>query len=203
MMNTISRTFFRAVRRPVAVLGVVPFVLSGCLGLEPQPDRTRFYVLTAEAERVSPTEGADLAVRRLELPGYLDSSQIVFRVAEHEVSYRSLHRWGGALDAMLNQALTDALNQARPDWRVVSGPTTGVPLLLDIRVLRFEGGPGNSAHFAFEWELMRTGERSSAGHGRIVHSAPWNGEDVAALVAALADLIQAAAAELAEDLPGA
>jgi uncharacterized lipoprotein YmbA len=71
----------------------------GCLGGGPQPD---FYTLSAAAG-LEPTEPLaarpelGLAIGPIELPRYLDRSEMVTRDGAHRLVLRNAHRWGGSL----------------------------------------------------------------------------------------------------------
>lgn len=196
-MFSSSSPFLRRLR--LWAMAVLALALAGCVGLQPRPDPTRFYVLTGEtAARNQPGE-IDLVVRRLALPDYLDSARLVVRASESEIRYRNHHRWGGgALDRMLAQSISNGLQDALPDWRVTTRSTMPPRWQLDVRVLRFEGGPGMSAHFAFDWEISATGDDGRRAAGRVSREGAWDGEDMAALVEVLAELVRESTSELAE-----
>jgi hypothetical protein len=60
--------------------------LAGCPSFSPQPDRSRFFALTAKAEADSAADSSgleqlSLGVGPLRIPGYLDREELVTRVA--------------------------------------------------------------------------------------------------------------------------
>ncbi len=173
--------------------------LSGCVNLDPQPDRTRFYELSRGAEAKSLPPQPNLVIRRVDLASYLNDSKIVLRVGDHELAYQALHRWSGPLDQMIAQSLAEHLESIRPEWRVRPGPQTASEWTLDLRVLKFEGGPGRAAHLILEWQATSSSSGTENRGGRIVETTTWNGS-FPDLVDQLAGLLGEAAAELAEDL---
>lgn len=70
----------------VVMLGLV----SGCSLLSPEPDPSRFFVLTATTPgEASPTTRGDLVVGvgPTSIPGYLDRNEIVTRISPDELRY--------------------------------------------------------------------------------------------------------------------
>jgi uncharacterized lipoprotein YmbA len=84
-------------------------LLAGCLNLAPKPDPTRFYLLAPAADSVRSgvrmRGTATIGLREVELPGYLDQSQLVTRVGPNEVRFLETARWGEPLGAMITRVL--------------------------------------------------------------------------------------------------
>lgn len=131
-------------RRPL--LAGMLLLLAGCLNLAPKPDPTRFYLLapTVDSSRgggVRVKGTATIGLREVELPNYLDQSQLVTRVGPNEVKFLETARWGEPLGAMLTRVLASDLAAAAGLDEVVFHPwsrSRAPSYELRISVQRFE-----------------------------------------------------------------
>jgi uncharacterized lipoprotein YmbA len=179
--------------------------LTGCLNLKPEPDATRFYTLAVNGgsdstERSGPV---DLLVRDIELAEYLDNSKIVERIGPTELRYRPLHRWGGALDAMIADRVVEVLREARPEWRVSGAVSARSDRVLDLRILRFESTRDGEVVVSLEWTLRKlaTDDLEGTFHtGQLTRSAPLSSPEVSEIVAQLSQLLREAVSDLAREL---
>lgn len=191
---------FRSARSSLAGLTVL-LSLCGCVNFDPRPDPTRFYVLSGPRTPTASSEASELSVRRAELPEYLDNSKLVVRQSSHELYYHPHHRWSAPLDTMIARALADGLTRARADLNASAGTLDLSAQTLSLRILRFEALPDGEVEVSFEWRLSGTDDNASKRSGRIIQRGEWNGSDYPALVEELSRLLQAAAEELAAELP--
>ena len=85
-------------------------VLPSCTILAPQPDASRFYLLTPSAATGAPPAGSRGLVIGLgptKLPDYLLRSEIATRVSPNRVAYADDHRWAEPLERNFNRVLAE------------------------------------------------------------------------------------------------
>lgn len=97
----------------VALAGcLLPIALTGCLGLKPAVDTTRFYVLTAAppaARAPASAPGPTVMLGRVEVADYLRSPQLAIRVESNRIEYSGLHHWAEPLHAALPRVIEENL----------------------------------------------------------------------------------------------
>lgn len=199
-------------RRPrrKGVRGVLPaalavLVLSGCAPiLAPQPDLSRFYVLSSLEEPAAGRPLADLSIALVpvQIPNYLQRPQIVTRVSSSRVELAETERWAEPLEVSLARTLARNLSHLLGTDLIFSPPSfqSAAPAYrLEVSLLRFEGNRGGDAELSSRWLIKsgRSGEllfvRSS-----VFTEAGGEGTDgmVRALSQTLADLSREIATEI-------
>ncbi len=189
------------------VLPVLAVALAtGCSLLSPEPDRSRFFVLSADVGAPTPAPGARhlmVGVGPISIPGYLDRNEIVTRLNSEELRYSTLDRWAEPLTEGIERVMTENLIALLPDDLVLRFPwlvTAPVDYQVQLGVRRFEADEQGNAQFAVRWTIRepRTG-RYRVARESVVHE-PGNGADpdvaVRALSRALLDLSHDIAAEI-------
>jgi uncharacterized lipoprotein YmbA len=177
---------------------------AGCLSLKPQPDPTRFYVLSATVAEPPSREPGSVGVGPVELPGYLRHKQLVTRYGDNRVALAESSRWAESLEPMVGRVLREDLASAIGSERSLEYPwprNLEPSPVVEVQFDRFERDSAGSALLDARWrvrqgDLMRTGrttltERAATGS---------NDDAVAALSRALGRLageIAGASKELA------
>ena len=180
-------------RRAVVAAGAL-LLLGGCLHIQPpQPDRTRYYVLTAPAGAAAPSGVAKAAglpqfLNHVEVPGYLLNKPLATRVGPNEVKFDDDVRWAEPLDQGIARvlrarlaALTGVFGMAAPD----------VPhdYEVTVRVVRCEGDTEegkDSVRFAADLELLApSGTAAIAQRSFAATPIAWDGKDYGQLVSGL------------------
>ncbi len=143
----------------------VSFFLAGCLSsfTTPQPDRTRYYTLTAkvEADAAGNPELDDisLGVGPVRIPGYLDRDQLVTRVSESRFDVSENDRWIEPLDEDFGRVLAQNLYTFFKSDRIFRYPWPNgryITHQIDIEVLRFEATAANEAQLSARWAIIET-----------------------------------------------
>lgn len=127
---------------------------SGCRSLT-QP--VTYYTLSPISGQAADTGGAGavtIGVRTVELPGYINRTEMVTRSGPHRLEVSSLHRWADYPDRLVQQVLGENLQALLPGASVVNSPWP-VGLKPDITLF-----------FQFK-ELMATGD------GKMLLRAVW------------------------------
>jgi len=198
------------------LLGMIATVtLSGCAFLQPQPDPTRFYVLTGpHALTTNATEGQierwRLGLRLAEAPAYLQTKFMVVRTGTNEIHFAEFDRWAEPLDAGISRVMKETLSSAS-NVASVTANSHGEDTLdyeIMVRVLACEGvraeNGNGSIRFTMLWETWSRGTNSTLLKRGAFTASPgsWDGKDYGALALALSEAISAGSKMLAADLPG-
>ena len=179
--------------------------LTGCSILAPQPDPSRFYVLTASVDAPNTPAAADsltIGVGPIRLPDYLDRSQIVTRVAPNQVVFSDIDRWAEPLGRTFARVLSEDLARLLNTDTIVSLPVF-VPVSLQyevpIEVLRFESDDKGVVELWARWAIRNPQDKKllHASESRITESAA--GTETQAVVAAQSRAI----GKLGEEIAGA
>jgi uncharacterized lipoprotein YmbA len=191
----------------VIIAALLALTLAACVNLDPQPDDTRYYVLSSEeALMSSPNElaedGLTVGIEALSLPSYLDTRRMVTRISEQEVKFSEANRWGENLRRGVGAALSDFL-RASPGIRAVYVVPWTEPRHRDfdiaIRLERFEGDESGSTRMLAVWNIedLETGQHVKRGiTDRITDG--WTPGDYGDLAARLGESVH----DLAEELAG-
>lgn len=202
--------------RSAALLALAALAFSaGCnLIPPPQPDTTRFYVLTGPAltDTAGPRPGGKLrlGLRPLELSAYLRKTTIVVRRGGNELVYNDDARWAEPLEAGLARALRAHLSALPSVARVYLAPFPGEQdrdFDLSVNILRCEGAIDSTgratAKFAAVLEITSV-KTPGLVVARKVFTAPdaaWDGRDYSTLVQSLSEAVAGLAQEAAAVLP--
>ena len=141
-------------------------LLGGCVGSNP----TRLYVLrssdTAAAlgvETNPPKSSAGekslsirFGVQPVELPGYLDRSQIVSGVSENQLAISNLDEWAEPLKDSVTRLVMEELIKKLGSLNVLALPADDDSQLsykLAVRVIRFETTPQGEAVLEARWYI--------------------------------------------------
>ncbi|MEI6860900.1 MAG: ABC-type transport auxiliary lipoprotein family protein [Verrucomicrobiota bacterium] len=198
------------------MFGFAVLLLTGCHILPaPQADPAHFYTLggkAAEAPAPSPASTLRLGLRPVELPVYLQNRALVVRPGGSEIRYQQNHRWAEPLDEAVARVVRTRLLAAPTVATVYPTPfPVGEPRDYDVtvRVLRCEGERRPDGHATAQFtaviEIARTAGPALEIVARKTFTAPaaWDGNDFAALAAALGDAAAGLGQEIAAALPAA
>ena len=199
-MNRVRRTIhFTA----AAIFGLVA---GGCSALKPQEDPTRFFILreVIPSRSLGVEKTLSVGIGRVRIPDYLQSSKIVVRKGEHELTYSDIHRWGEDLDGAIGRSLEGQMGEFLPEgeimwfpWRERREPDH----LVSVEILRFEGDQWrNHAWVKAKWKIAANSEEVPAKYGRTEFRESWNGKDFGALVGSLNEGVVVMAREISAAL---
>jgi len=207
-----------AAARAAAIAALV-IVAGGCSSLlAPQPDLSKFFVLTATSTPVPlaaapPAAGAGgslaIGVGPVRLPSYLSGhDEIATRIAPNQIEYSATDRWAEPLDTNFSRTLVKNIVNSLSDVQVVAFPwfkSTPVNYAIEVEVERFERDQNGATQLAARWTIKdgKSGNTVLVQESSIHHDAPSKAaaEAVAALSADVGDLsdqIVAAVRELQE-----
>lgn len=175
----------RRLARPLTALALQALALAmsatilGCTWpLSPQPDPSRFYILTPAAETgssapaLAPTAApVSLGLGPVKLPAYLDRPEVVTRAAPNRLELSKTERWGESLEKNFTQVLARDLVSQLGTQQIVVFPwynTVHVDLQVRIDVYRFETDANATAELSARWMIV------DAASGNILYTAESN-----------------------------
>jgi len=194
----------------IILAAAVSLSLSGCLSsfTTPQPDRSRFYALTAQTV----TDGSSsslgdmvLGVGPVRLPGYLDREELVTRVAQNRFDVSQNDRWIEPLEDSVNRILAQDLYGLLNSERIVRYPwpsSRRITHQLEVDILRFEPTTANEAQLAAHWVLVDAGTKQPLASKTTVVKRPIQGAAKEAAVDALSGTLADLSRDMAEVIKG-
>ena len=189
------------IRLSIALL-VVTCVGTGCASGVAR----RLYVLGTPLESMeTEASGPVVWLRRVSLPDYLDSTDIVWRAGQHGLQASPTGRWGERLSLGITQALATDLMARLPQNRVVwSDPDRKSTRELLVDVEGFDAWPDGHCVLSATWSLTDATNGAVVGGAQETFTvAPARGETqsdvrvvagMAEVLGKLADSIASAAA---------
>ena len=178
--------------------------------LRPQPDSSRFFVLTA-MDRPAADPASDrgrpltLALGPVRLAPYLDRNDLAIRLSADEIRYSDGERWAEPLERNVTNVLASNLSRLLGTARVFAYPQP--PGLLpayqiDVEIGRLDTTRGGEATLAAHWTIAELGTRDllASRDSYLTRAAAGTGTPaaVAALSGVLAELSQEIASTVRE-----
>jgi len=173
---------------------------AGCSVLSPQPDRSRFYILTpisdgaaTSAQPASTSAGPQLiiGVGPVDFPDYLRRLPVVKRVAPNRVDLSDEERWAEPLDKNFVRVLSENLGTLLDTQRIEKYPwpvKNRIDYQVEIDVERFETNSDGQAQLTASW-IVRDGPSDKILYAsRTVAGAPAGPDGLSASAALSSDL---------------
>jgi uncharacterized lipoprotein YmbA len=186
-------------RRTAACIALM--ALAGCAG-GGISSNTHYYTLSVEADTARAEAAGGPAVRvsvsRVAIPGVVDRSQIVARVAPNRVEISDFHRWAEPLPEAIPRVVAGNLAlQLGPRYAVAAGIVPGLPpdvrIALDLQ--RFEAAIGASVTVDAVWSIRPAAGEARAGRSLIEERVTESGH--AGVAAAYSRALAAVARDIA------
>ena len=136
----------------VVLLSLAP---GGCSNTPP----TRFYVLSAMADRAAavPGKGTAIGIGPVTLPQYLNRPQIVTRSGGNQLAVAEFDQWGGDLNDNVSRVLAANLSSLLETDRVSLYPwkdEAPIDYQVTIDVVSFERGADGSSVLSAYWSVV-------------------------------------------------
>jgi uncharacterized lipoprotein YmbA len=153
MMNSL---FFRL---NIIMLGASLSIIPGCASTAP----SRFYLLNplprsgTESRVEADSRCVSLGIGPIELPEYLDRSQIVSRISQNEVRLAEFDQWAEPLDHNFSNVLAENLSILLCVDHIAFFPwrrDISIDYQLVVEVTRFDGKLGGDALLSVYWTLL-------------------------------------------------
>ena len=141
---------------------------AGCSVLSPQPDRSKFFILTpvsdsagtaAKPASTSPDSQLTIGVGPVDFPDYLRRLPVVTRVAPNRIDLSDEKRWAEPLDKNFTRVLSENLATLLDTQRIEKYPwplRTKVDYQVEIDVQRFETTSDGQTQLIASW-IIRDG----------------------------------------------
>jgi hypothetical protein len=192
----------------LCVVSCIPICLTliGCSLPQPQPDPTRFYVLSTEAtSAVRPSDAPTVQLQDVELAAYLQSRPVIVRRGENEIEFREYALWGEPLELGIARVLREELLARGAARGVTIGSRRDLgnhDFKLAVRVLACEGHANGDVAFRAVWSLTTPAPEGDRGAGGDYRAADlqWDGKSEASLAAQLSQAVAGLAGDIASAL---
>jgi uncharacterized lipoprotein YmbA len=179
--------------------------VAGCRSVTPPVTYYTLSPVSSPAIQGPPGERPDMiiGIRSVDLPGYVNRTQIVTRKGPNQLEISSLHRWADYPDRMVQQMLGENLQVLMPDARVANAPWP-IGLKPDVTVtfkfLELIGTPDDQVRLSAEWTIDTDDVASAARLYRMNTSEPMTGSGFDELVAAHSRALAALCKKVADSL---
>jgi len=134
---------------------LVPIVsLSACRSLTPPVSYYTLSLISGPA--VNGKRAVTVGILPVELPGYIDRTQMVLRSGPNQLEISSLHRWADYPDTLVQQLVEDDLQVLMPDARIVNLPwPAGLKpdIIVDLRFLELIGTADRKMLLSAVWDI--------------------------------------------------
>ncbi len=192
-------------RASAAACVAAALLLAGCAS-DPV---TRYYLLAPAAQPqagAAKGEGPSVVVREVQLPQYLERTQIVTRGSDHRVLMADYDLWAGDLRQDMTRVLAENLSRLLGSDRVVAAPHTlrqPPDVRVEVEVQRFERVAGGTVELAARWRLTRGSDGALlAGQAVALAGAPLaNDANYEAVVASMSAVYAELARAIARGIP--
>ncbi len=180
--------------------------LAGCPSFSPQPDRSRFFALTAKAETDSAADSSgleqlSLGVGPVRIPGYLDREELVTRVAENRFDVAQNDRWIEPLEENLSRVLAQNLYTLLRSERIVRYPwpnSRRITHQVEIEILRFEPTAAREAQLSARWVIVDTAAKQPLANKTSFLKRPIRQESKEAAIDAMSETLSDLSREIAD-----
>lgn len=171
---------------------------SGCGTFSPQPDPSRFFILSGPAQgedtekRPRQSPALSLGIGPISLPAYLDRQEIVTRMAPNQVRLSEYDRWAEPLEEGVGRVVSQNVASLLRAERLTSypWPSERRPLYqVEIEILRFETNSSQEAQLAARWTVRHTAKKDAVRYHDTRLSRTARERSTAAEVAALSEVL--------------
>jgi uncharacterized lipoprotein YmbA len=175
-------------------------IVAGCSVLSPQPDRSKFFILTpvsdsagmtARPASTSPDSQLSIGVGPIGFPDYLRRLAVVTRVAPNRIDLSDEKRWAEPLDKNFTRVLSENLATLLNTQRIEKYPwplATEVDYQVEIDVQRFETTSDGQSQLIASW-IIRDGASSKILYAsQTTAGAPAGADEASASSALSSDL---------------
>jgi len=182
-------------------LAVLTMIAAGCLS-----HREHWHVYALEGPLDAPTQATVVAARpvlqlqRVLVPDYLDTTEIVLRVGQHEIHESATGRFAERLSLGVTQALRADLASRLPQYTVALAQSIDESAReILVNVDAFDVWPTGRCALVADWSILDADHRTllSADHGSFTTSTTGANSDDGAIVTAMADAVRQLADQIA------
>jgi uncharacterized lipoprotein YmbA len=142
-----------------------------------------------------------ISVGPIELPDYVDRSQIVTRISPNKLSLAEFDQWAEPLKENFSRVLMENLSTllcADPITLYPSRGPTDTDYRVEVEVIRIDGRLDGQATLVARWIILEEKDGTAIFTWKSKLSSPVQGDDYEALVAAQSQTIEALSRHIAE-----
>ena len=182
---------------------------TGCSVLAPQPDTSRFFVLTAAAESSQSPAAASNRLRPLALglgpisfPAYLDRRPMVTRIAPNQLKISDTNFWAAPPKEMVTRVLAQNLVTRLGASQVLPYPwyrTSQLDYAIAVDLDRFESD-GTNALLVARWTISKPPDSRALYTGAATITRPAASTDPQAVAAALSQALDSLSQQIAASI---
>ena len=139
-------------------------LLTGCISFAPKADPTRFYLLESvenPAKEPNVTRTYFVGLKKVAVPGYLNSRKIALRKGKTEIQYSEFNRWAENFDDIIEESLRANL-LAEPAVAAVSTypwlKQSNLDFIIDVQFIKFEGNTNGEVNLLATWTVTNQKE---------------------------------------------
>jgi uncharacterized protein len=193
----------------IAATLLAAMALAACHPLAPQPDPTRYYVLTpmggaSQSVVDAPKAGVTIGLGPIHLPSYLDQPWMVERGEGNRLYVSAYDQWGEPLRDTFKDVLKEDLALELSNDQIIEYPwyrTTPVDWQIIVDVINFEfDTTANSAGIRANWSLMDPRSGAVRARGQFVDTQSLSESHGLERAGALSKLVQNLAMMLAQQV---
>ncbi|MBG89678.1 MAG: hypothetical protein CMO80_22645 [Verrucomicrobiales bacterium] len=166
--------------------------LTGCMSLDPKPDPTRHFTLSARATSANESTGVSIYIGEVEIPEYLNRSNLVLRKSGNEITISEYDRWAEPLENGITRVIAENISAHTGSRKVFTSAAGSSSSFLRVRVQVHALEPADSGIIASaSWKLMNQSDQ-------VLDSGQWktsgdvqlsSDSDTAAKVSAMSELL--------------
>jgi uncharacterized protein len=188
------------------VFMLVPVILlSACRSFTPP---VRYYTISsitlpAAGAGVIGKRAVTIGILPVELPGYIDRTQMVRRDGPNRLDVSSLHRWAGYPDKLVQQVIEDDLQALMPHARIVNVPSAAglkPDVTVAFRFLELIGTVDRKMLLSAVWDIGERNAPAALQSHRIRIVQPIKNASFSALAAAHSRVLATLCRRVAESL---
>jgi len=173
---------------------------AGCSVLSPQPDRSKFFILTplsdgagptAKQTSTSPDAQLTIGVGPIEFPAYLRRLAVVTRTGPNRIELSDEKRWAEPLDKNFTRVLTENLAMLLNTQQIEKYPwslSAKVDYRIEIDVQRFETTSDGQSQLVARWIIHDGHEGKILYASETTAGAPVGPDEAGASLALSSDL---------------
>ena len=179
---------------------------AGCSVLSPQPDPSRFYILSPVSEsnavQTASNPRLTLGVGPVEFPDYLRRLPVVTRVEPNRIELSDDKQWAEPLDKNFTRVLSENLATMLGTQRIEKYPwplATKIDYQVEVDVQRFETTSDGQAQLVGSW-IIRDGRSEIILYASKTNAAAPAGTDATSASSALSSDVATMSKAIAENV---
>ena len=193
-------------RSRALILVLMTFLVAGCLTTRPLQEYALSDVVEGSTELTAMSPGAPLQLRRVLVPDYLDTTDIIMRVGAHELRESSSGHWSERLSQGITRAIWADLAARLPFGTLTLAQRPTIPMReILVSIDAFDVWPDGRCQLVANWSILDTDHKRvlAADHGIFSVTGVRDRAEDRAVVAGMARALEKLADAISAETPGA